>query len=207
MSNTLSIISDTKNLKRRVKEVMARYQSVGTQVHQLVVSALHHAATTGQPAPLNAIHEHLRPNDQQALKLFIRRASAMNANNGQNPDGLPADAIQLLVDDGSFLTYTKGEYKVTHGHTSERSVAFAKLCEDKLINPDGKDVRFVLDTNNVVETKMLGDADILKKIVELKRQLKSGERKVVSISPKVEEFVIKTSEQAEQMLKQTQLSA
>lgn len=198
----MNIINNGKTLNTRITNVMKRYREIGPAVHEIAVSALWHAATYGQPGPLNAIHESLRENDRQALKLFIRRASAMNANEGKNPDGLPAEQVQTLVEAGKFLAMEKGKYLVVQGHTTEVAKSFAKLCEDKLIAPDGKDVKYVLDGNNVAETQLLGDSDILKKVVELKRALNSGERKVVTINDKTRTFVEKMASEAESMLEQ-----
>lgn len=202
----MKIINNGKTLNTRIASVMKRYREIGTAVHEIAVSAMWHAATYGQPGPLNAIHESLRENDRQALKLFIRRASAMNANGGKNPDGMNAEDIQTLVEAGKFLTFEKGKYLVTQGHTTEVAKSFAKLAEDRLIVPDGKDVKYVLDGNNVVETQLLGDTDILKKVAELKRALNSSERKVVAINDKTRAFVEKIASEAETMMEQHKLA-
>lgn len=162
------LITDGKALGKYITSTMKGYQSYGARVHIAVVSALAFAAVTGQNGFINTIYEGLRSNDQQAVKLFIRRASAINGMvlDGEDftkatPDGQPAEYITAMVAKGSFLELSKGVFSVTRGHTSPEAQAFVKLLDLRLASPDGELDRAVLDRNNFAEVKNLGDAEAL----------------------------------------------
>lgn len=173
----MEIISNHKALTRHVEATLKMYQAVGLRLHVAIISAIWHAATYGNAAVLNRIFEGLRSNDQMALKLYVRRISAINgmvlADGGlvmPIPDGLPAEMVKEYVINGGVLGFEKGQFTIKFGHTSAEAKQLAILCSDRFINPDGEKDRFVLDRNNFAEVKTLGDVEVIEQLAKQVKQ-------------------------------------
>lgn len=163
------IIADTEKLASHVTLTLKQYVTVGEKLHVAVISAIWHACKHGNPAILNRVYEGLRSNDQTALKLYVRRASAINGmalakSKFAVPDGLPSEQVTEFVNAGTVLGFEKGLFTVANGHTSAQAKQMLALCEERFINPDGENDRMVFDRNNFAEVKTLGDVEVLSAI-------------------------------------------
>src|SRR5690606_34916737 len=89
-----------KNLATFISAAVSAYQSAGEQMHIAAISAIHNTATSGDVTLLNVVYEGLRSNDQQALKLYIRRAtivSGLSLTNGPDTvESLPTETMQEM---------------------------------------------------------------------------------------------------------------
>lgn len=209
------LITDTAKLTAYITSTMKTYKSNGERVHVAFVSALYHAATTGQNALLNRVYSQLRSNDQSAVKLFVRRAHIINgmilagANDPAKatPEGLETEALVALHLQGQVLDIVKGEFVVTNGHTSAQAKGLAKLCTDRFAEPDGEIDRLILDRNNFAEVKTLGDAQVLEQLIKLAKSIEgSTETKRVNVSQNIIDMMTGLKDKAETMLGQLTLA-
>src|SRR5690606_6002429 len=113
----MEFIQDGKRINSYITAAHKVYTTAGARSHLAVVSALFLAASTGQNAYLNRIYPALRSNDQQAMKLFIRRAHAINGLvlagadfKTATPDGLASEDVIAAVAAGSVVDMVKGEF-------------------------------------------------------------------------------------------------
>jgi hypothetical protein len=201
------LIQDQAKLKTFIQKALSDYTSAGRRIHIAVVSAVFHAARTGDPSLLNFAYKGLRSNDQGAVKLFVRRAHAIIGLGGDNPDMKPSEVVQAAIEKGTVLGLKQGDFFIVKGHTSDEAKTLAKLCETRFINPDGEVDKFILDRNNFTETKIVGDADMLKSIVALAKRLESTSEttKVEVKNNRVRDFIAKMGDQASTMLSQLDL--
>lgn len=203
-----SIITDKTKLSAHIKRALSTYAKVGDAIHVAVVSALHHAAKYGDPQYLTAIYSGLRSNDQTAMKMYLRRVSAIVGLEGENPDGQESEVVIAAVAAGGIVTLEKGEFVITQGHTSVAAKSTVALCESRLIKPDGKVDRKVLDRNNFAEVKTLGDAEVLDRILKLVADLnKESDTKKVSVSDPVRKLVEDFGAKAQSYKNQNSLAA
>lgn len=204
----MEIIKDKSKLNKYVKDTIAHYQSTGKRVHTAFVSALYHAATTGYVETLNQLFSGLRSNDQTAVKMYVRRASAIVGLNGGDPEGLHTEEIQAAIENGKVLNFAKNEFSIAEGrgHNSKQAKALAELCEKRFINPDGETDKYVLDRNNFSEVRTLGDTDVLKQVLRsLKLPESTGARREVHVSKGTVDFLAKLRDQVETRLQQEEL--
>lgn len=205
----IEIITDGAKLNTRINSTLKTYASVGARIHVEFISALWHAATNGNPFYLNRLYAALRSNDQQAAKLFIRRAHAIVGLEGENPDGLSSEVIQAATEKGEVVKLTKGEFTVVSGHTSPAAQMLAKLCIDRFVSPDGETDKMLLDRNNFAEVKTLGDTQVLENLIKLANQIEAGDTdtRKVSVSGPIKDFLSFIKDKAEVLKGSTTLSA
>ena len=199
-NKTMSKIIQANKLKTAITTTLKLYGTVGARVHAVVVAALYHAAKHGDCSHLNRVMHGLRPNDQQALKLYVRRTSIQNGIKGAKIGSLTTLETQQAMDEGGFLMFTKGEYAILHGPNTPQTKAYAKLCETRFVAPDGKEDKTVLDRNNFAEVKQLGDKEILKIIKGLAKRVETTDKQTVEISPAVMRLVEDVTKKADAML-------
>lgn len=211
----MELIQDGKKLNAYIDATLKTYTNVGARVHLAVASALFLAASTGQNGFLNRIYPALRSNDQQAMKLFIRRAHAINGlvlGGGDfktvTPDGLPSEVVVAAVATGSVVDLVKGEFIVTKGHTSDEAKALANLVINRLAKPDGDIDKAVLDRNNFAEVKTLGDTQVLDALIKLAKEVEGGttDKKNVAVSDHITKFLKGIKDSAETMKQQLTLA-
>lgn len=211
----MEIIQDGKKLNAYIDSALKTYKTVGGKIHVAVASALFLAANTGQNAYLNKIYPALRSNDQQAMKLFIRRAQIINGLvlagadfATATPDGLPSDEVVAAAAAGQVVDLVKGEFLVVKGHTSDEAKGLANLVINRLVNPDGEVDKAVLERNNFAEVKTLGDNQVLDQLIKLAKEATSGstDRKTVAVSKHIQDFLVKIKDNAEVMKQQLSLA-
>lgn len=185
-----SVIRDKTKLADFIDATLNLYHDVGDRLHVAVVSCLWHVATHGNPALLNKLFAGLRVNDQNTVRLYVRRAAIYIGLNGESPNGLEREVIQAAFVAGQVLDMKNKQFFVVRGHTSPEAKALAALCEGRLINPDGDEDKKVFERNNITEHQTLGDEDVLKNLLRTVDQaLKdSTERKTIDVSPAVRKF-------------------
>lgn len=204
----LAIIKDADKLCAEIEKTRKAYESVGTKVHRDVVSAVYVAATTGNTVPINKIYGLLRSNDQQAVKLWVRRIQIINGISPDfNPDDAPmhSDFIQAALADGSVLTLKKNEFTIVQGPNTQAATDMANLLVNRMINPDGKRDFRVLSRNNFAETKTLGDTDVLSALMKAAKA-ESSDKKEYHISDPVSKLLEEVYTRAETMKNQIELS-
>lgn len=186
-----------KSMKAFVTEALKTYTNAGTMIHIAVVSGIYHAAKTGDPVHINRVFSGLRSNDQQAVRLYIRRISAICGLDGGDPEGLPAEKVNQAVRDGSVLAYEKGEFRVIVGHDTDQAKRLAKLCQSRFISPDGKRDRMVLDRNNFAEVKTLGDQEALAAVIKAaEKGLEEGQNTKNEVSEETRKYLETLAHQA-----------
>jgi hypothetical protein len=212
----LSIIKDSKALGNFISSTMKAYAQNGINIHVAVVSAMHHAAVTGDPVYLTRIMNGLRPNDQNALRFFIRR-SAIEAGlellqskyrlDQQDADGnpipVPADVISAAYDAGSWLKYTRDSgFSVTKGHTTDQAKKAATIMESRV----GSAV-LVLQRDNFTESRTLSDTDALKGLIRAAKAIETDSARTnVQVSNTVSKFFAEVRDKAQTMLNLNDLS-
>ena len=206
MSN-LKIVEASK-LSNYITTALKQYTTAGTKIHVAVVSAIHVAATSGNPGLLNRVYHALRSNDQQAVKLYIRRTNTLVGTEGKDFDGWSTEDINEAHANGSVLTFKNGGFAIVEGrgHTSKQAKAMADLCSYRLINPDGKTDRRVLDRNNFTEVKTLTDEDILKAVIRA-ASTEDSDRRQIKLTPKVRKMMDDIASRVESTLEQIQSAA
>jgi hypothetical protein len=160
------MIKDAKKLNAGIVQFLADYKDIGDRAHIFVVSAIYHACVHGNPAPFNTLFAGLRPNDQGAVRLYVRRIQIISGMDGVTPDGenLASEVIAAALDAGKVLDITQGQWRVVRGHTSPEAKRLAKLCEDRFLNPDGETDKMVFARNNFAEVRTLSEADVVEQI-------------------------------------------
>ena len=119
-----------------------------------------------------------------------------------------AEENQAAMLKGAVFGFSKGEFTIISGHTSEQAKSLLTLCEKRFINPDGKTDRKVLDRNNFAEVKTLGDTDILQQIVKIGKQLEGDtDTRKIAVSPSVRKMVEDMASKAESTLEQLALAS
>lgn len=204
------LIKDAKTLSASIDRHIAAYRETGNAIHTDIVSALWHTAKYGNPVLFQRIWDGLRENDQQRVRLFVRRVSIL-VGCGKDPffdkDGnalvLPAGKGQVWLAAGKMMDIAQGTWKVTvdGGHTSKVAKDWAALMENRFSKPDLVRDRLILDGNNISEMQSMGDTDVLQRIVALGKLLDSkSERRTVKVSDKVRKLVGGAVSQAQTML-------
>lgn len=187
-----AIIQDSGKLSAFIARTLTDYHKIGHALHVAAVSAIWHAAKTGNPVLLNRLYHGLRSNDGTALRAYIRRAAIIVGLNGEVPEGITDQSvIQAAFDAGKFLDFKQQEFIVTNGHTSDQAKATVTLCEQFLLNPDGKVHKRFMDRNNFAELSTLGDSQVLSQLeATMTRLLDSkSETRKVKLSAKVRTFI------------------
>lgn len=215
MSHT--IVKGKAALVTSVAKALASYTEAGVLVHVAAVSTIFHAAKHGDCELLNRLHNGLRPNDQAALKLYVRRAhillglieaKAIKPNEGipSGDDALPSEVIQSAHELGQVLDFKSKEYVIAEvdgekrGHTSKQAKALAAICEKRFINPDGVIDLPVLTRDNVTEVKTLGDAEALKALLRAVKSIEANSKtRQVSVSDRVAKMFARIKNEAETM--------
>ena len=207
-NTTMKIITETKSLRESIARTLKTYTSVGARIHEQAVSAIWHGCKHGNPVLLNQLFVGLRPNDQQALRMYLNRAQIINGLEGGSPEGRSAEENQAAMLKGAVFGFSKGEFTIISGHTSEQAKSLLTLCEKRFINPNGKTDRKVLDRNNFAEVKTLGDTDILQQIVKIGKQLEGDtDTRKIAVSPSVRKMVEDMASKAESTLEQLALAS
>lgn len=194
----MTIILTAATLTKNIKAALSTYKSIGDKIHVLTVSCLYHSATTGDTTPLNMLYEGLRSNDQQALKLYVRRTQVITGLDGADPEGLPSETILAALSRSAILDMQKNKFTIREGrgHTSAEASAYADILASRFYVPDGKVDKRVLDRNNFAEVKTLGDDEALKLVLTaLKKATTSSDKQTVSISPSLMAKLTKIQEQ------------
>lgn len=160
----------SKGLAAYISNAIEEYKSSGEKMHVAIVSAIHNTATSGDVTLLNRINENLRSNDQQALRLYIRRISIANGlvltNGPASVDVLDTASMEKMLAEGGVIGYSKKAYTCIKNPSTEAAKSLAKLCASRFINPDGERDKFVFERNNFAEHKILGDAEVLKSVLK-----------------------------------------
>lgn len=203
MSNTNARIIEAGKLSAYITSTLKQYATAGLKIHVAVVSAMHVAATSGNPGLLNRIYHGLRTNDQQAVKLYVRRTNILVGTDGKDFDGWTTEQINEAHANGAVLTFKAGEFAIVEGrgHTTDQAKSMAVLCSKRLINPDGKIDRRVLDRNNFAEVKTLTDSDILKAVIKAAKA-EPSEKRNVNVSPSVRKMLDDIVSRSESTLEQ-----
>ena len=166
----MEIIKSDK-LATYIATFIKEYKASGRKAHVAIVSALAHVCEHNNTTPLNDIYDALRSNDQQAMRLYIRRVFAIMGLDGDLPDGKSADVVQAAVERGAIVSFSKGKFSPTKDPSSAESQALFKALTERFINPDGEKDRYALARNNFAEVRTLGDRDYLKKVIKLVNEM------------------------------------
>lgn len=205
-----AMITDAGKLTSEVTSSLKSYSKVFEKLHVVAISCIWLAGKTGDNRPLNKLYEGLNSNDQQAMRLYVRRANIIVGLNGQHiPEGMPSEKLEQAEKAGQVLSFSKGEFSVSikDGHNSKEAKLLFKLCEDRFLNPDGENDKMVFIRNNITETKILGDADILGQLIRLGKSLdNTNENRIVKVSSKTADFIRKAADTAAQMKSQFDLA-
>jgi hypothetical protein len=131
--------------------------------HILAVSALAHAARTGDIRPLNAFYSVLPTNMQTSLRQYLGRTFKMHPT--ADCIGFKKDAFAMTKD------------------TAEAREELASVCEAHLINPDGVNYKRFYEREIISEALLLQDKDVISRLNALLRMAKgeaSGKKEVKS---------------------------
>lgn len=201
----MELIQDGKKLNSYIDASLKVYKTAGARIHLAIVSALFLAAATGQNAYLNRIYPALRSNDQQAMKLFIRRAQIINgmilggAGAMATPEGLSSEEVVAFAAAGEVVQLVKGEFIVVKGHTTDEAKSLASLVINRLAKPDGEVDKAVLERNNFAEVKTLGDTQVLDALLKLAKEVEAGstDKKTVKVSNPIAKLLARIKNEAE----------
>lgn len=201
-----AIITDKDKLTAFASRAIAAYSSSGPMIHTAFVSALWHTAQHGNPAILQRIYNALRPNDQNAVRLYLRRVSAIVGLEGEDPDGQATEVVQGAIAAGKMLDIKQGSFVVIQGHTTKIAKEWAKLCVERLVKPDGETDKMLLDRNSFAEVRTLADTDILKRIVAAATNIESSGNRKVTVSDATKKLLGKIVDLVEPRLNQLNLN-
>lgn len=179
LSVSANIIQDAKKLGEFIDSTLTDYKSVRVRLHVAIISAIWHTAKHGNPALLQRVYDGLAANDQAAVKLFLRRISAIVGLNDpktavsklEEPDMKEHEVILAAINRGKLVDFKQGSFVVVNGHTSDQAKMFAALMSDRFINPDGKRDHMVLERDNFAETRTLGDAQVIDQLLRSAKQV------------------------------------
>lgn len=201
-----------KNLAAFVSNAIDKYRSSGEEMHIAIVSAIYNTATSGDVTLLNRINENLRSNDQQALRLYVRRISIANGlvltNGPADVEVLDTASMEKMLKEGGIFGYSKGKFTCLKNPATAAAKSLATLCEKRFVNPDGKRDRFVFERNNFAEHKILGDAEVLKSVLKTINEAlnNSTENKTFNLSSAIKDRLTKVRDMLEVNHKQATLN-
>ena len=174
------ITGDSKGLIRKVRSFAGHLSKLNTEMHVLCVSVLNHAAVHRDTRPLNSFYAALPVNLQTSLRQYLGRTFKQHPN-------------------CEFLTFSKDEF---HTVDTGPDTRFAKVCTDKLLNPDGEYRRFY-ERDNVKESVLLNDVSLL---TSLKAKLAKAKGDTSQVSGAVvvslEEYIAKLTKLSSTLEKQ-----
>jgi hypothetical protein len=203
----MDIIKDASKLNQYISATLKAYGEAGRKAHIAVISCLWHVSTHGDVRPLNAFFAGLRTNDQQAVRLYVRRCQIINGLGGKDINkAMPSDVLNSAAEAGAILSFSKSEFHVVKNPNTDQAKIMVGLCETRFINPDGKKDMYVLDRNNFAEVATIGDTDLLKRVKALKTQLTTTDTRDVHVSDKVRDLIVDFADKAEAMLSQFNLA-
>lgn len=142
-----------KGVARMVKDAITAYTKVAVRLHFTACFATYHAATTGDPRPLNTFFNGLRQNDKDALRLWVGKAVTFEIVDEETGETSERKFISFKKDGGFDII--KGTEEVRKAH----------LDIETMLNG----LSF-LDINQAAETKTLGLAEILAALARLEKQ-------------------------------------
>src|SRR3990167_1165208 len=77
MTGKTIFTSTSKDLSKIVQLALSAYRTGQQKVHVAAIQVIHHAATHGQPAPMNMLFNGLNTNDKTAFRNYIRRIAVV----------------------------------------------------------------------------------------------------------------------------------
>jgi hypothetical protein len=205
---------DPKKASAYVDETLSLYADVGERIHNAAVITAWHAVTHRNPALFNRFHAALRSNDQQALKLWVRRVQVTNGlilhglidASAQIPTKdtggpLSGDTIDMAEETGSVLKFENKQFVIV-ANTVDAGKALAHLIEARWFQPQGEDTK-VFVRSNIAEVNTFADADALAAVLRAANPKSTGRRDVV-LNDKTTGLLQKIRDMVEPMLKQYQ---
>ncbi len=195
-----------------VDETLSLYAEVGERLHNAAVITFWHAVTHRNPALFNRFHAALRSNDQQALKLWVRR---VQVTNGLILHGLIAADAQIPTKDtggplngatigeaeetGTVLKFENKQFVIVP-NTVDAGKALAHLVSARWFTPNGDDVK-VFVRSNIAEVNTFADIDALNAVMRTLEPKSTGRRDVV-LSEKTTSLLAKIKGMVQPMLDQ-----
>lgn len=206
-----AIVRDGKALNSLVNRAITAGNKYRELLHQAAVSCLVHAVSndTGDVRPLNRLFKSLTSNDQQAFRMYVRKATAvvggLSIEKLVNKQYLEP-VVQGAVEAGMTLTFSKGEWHVVTteqmgDEAKRRRSKFEALVVRDLAPGNDPWVPF-FRPNNFATIKLVGDDDILSKLIDLSKELSKGntQTKEIKVSAKVKAFIDSVAMKAQNMI-------
>lgn len=204
------MIKQAGKLNDGITMFLKDYTDLGIRAHVLGVSAIYHACMHGNAAPLNNLFAGLRPNDQTAVRQYVKRIQIINGLGDEKLEleNLDSDVVNAALDTGKVLDFAQNQFRIARGHTSEQAKTLAELCERRFLNPDGEKDKLIFARNAFAEVRALGESDVLGQIEQNVRSYldnKSARRKI-TLSDAVRSKLVKIADQIGGMRSQTTLN-
>lgn len=139
----------TSQLTKAIKALSSARNNAFDHSHVMACSVLAHACMHGDVRPMNLFYSILTVNEQTSLRFWLGHAIRTGKT-------------------GEPLKFSKGEFSVIENTKAERA-RLLKLCETRLINPDGETYKRYYDRNIVKDIQIFGDAELasaLKKLLK-----------------------------------------
>jgi hypothetical protein len=213
LPSSFAQFKDSKKASAFIDETLSLYAEVGERLHVAACVAAWHTFTHRNPALLNRLFAALRSNDQQALKLWLRRVQVTNgliilglikpdAAIPTKDDGGPlsAEVIEEAEQAGTALGFENKQFAIL-SDTTAASNAAADLVAARWFEPDGKRDVKVFVRSNIAEVVTFADVDALQAVMRAVTPKSTGRREVV-LSNKVGDLLTKIRDMVEPTLKQ-----
>lgn len=140
-------------------------------LHEYAVSAIFHAATTGDIRPMQNFYDKaLNDNGRTSFRLYLQRTFREHE-----------DAKCLSIKENKF-SMTEG------GHKSKQAAVLADLAKGPMLNPDGKEFMRFFEREIIAETAQF--IDDVKIASALKALLKKAEGKSDNVASHVSKALI-----------------
>lgn len=192
---------NTNASSKYIDETLSLYAEVGERLHNSAVIAFWHAVTHRNPALFNRFHAALRSNDQQALKLWVRRVQVTNGlilhgligafdqiptkdTGGPLPGGQIAEAEET----GAVLKFENKQFVIVPG-TVDSGKALAHLVASRWFQPSGEDQK-VFVRSNISEINVFPDEAVLAAVLRTLDPKSTGRREV-KMTRKTQELLSK----------------
>lgn len=181
-----TVIKDDAALGRNIQTFTTHYSKAHDEAHAIAVNCLYQAAEHGNPSRLNEFYTVLKTNDQEALRNFIRRVSAVIGG----WDGVrlhTTEEMQVFIKRGSFLKFGNGKFTVVRdADVDTAKAAKAKMTKlaKVIINPDGKTWHPFLERSVRAEMRQYGMDELLRGFEALLRRASGDVANVNSRVPK-----------------------
>lgn len=186
------IIRESNKLNQAISKWAVLGAKYHDATHDVVCSALWHAAEHGDPVHINRVYEIMTPDQQVTLRTMVQKVHLYFGLDGKMPEGpIEPEAKRAAMDAGKILDVNAGEWRVLNVRDKSTAPQLRKqltLFVTEVLD-EGKNVHFpkFSRVNTIKTIAYVGDKQVLDRImsaIDLAVKDSTDTRKI-QISPRL----------------------